>query len=756
MVGTSKVLTVSYGTFSCTLEGFDDSFSTMKAIAEYFRDLAADDRYFGAEPPTPDAEMLARIAQREISRNVEAKIGDNGVVLRASQEAPGLAPAVAPQVAEEPAPAPVAAATPEPEVQPEAPAEVAKAPEAPAEADNEFETVEEGDDLSSVAAKLRRIRSVVQHAETGGVTSIYAGDDDAAAFFEGAEGETADQPAAKEEAEEEVAEAQPEAEVVDEVVAEVEADDQEDQIEVEAEAEVEAEEEAPAETAETPEAEEADDDDSDTAVSDVMARLAAASAVAADEDEFEEDLQPADVTEDSDFASEIMAEEAFEADEAEEVAEPEVAEAEEDTAENDEDEGAEIDDAAILAAASQAMSQDADDEEIEEELSDETAEDNAEDDAEDDAEDEAELAEAEAEDDTAGDVHIVKVKRDVLEEAVAADSMDEILAPHILAAKAQEAAEDSSLSPEEEADLMAELAEVEADDEEIEEEDTAQDDDAQGDDEQPQEAAEAKDDQDEEAPKRDEVGQAVAHSIRRDRRAVLVEGNDDASLSRILEHTNTELQSGEGTRRRAAIAHLKAAVAATVADRKGGKAKTDDADKEAAAYRDDLAQVVRPRRLSAKGNEERPRQAPLMLVSELRIDRPSGEQIAPAQNVRPRRVSKGNLAIQLDDADADEDLEAGNVFSDRAFARFAAEKGATELPDLLEAAAAYACHIEGRPHFSRPQIMKEVARAQPENAFSREEGLRAFGTLLRQGKIRKLKRGQFVVSDDTRFNPKAG
>jgi hypothetical protein len=564
MVGSSKILTVSYGTFSCTLEGFDDPFSTMKSIAEYFRDLAADDRYFGAEPPTPDAEMLHRIAEREVQRRVETRLSAGGIVLRQLGE-------TGDDEAEPPRAAPPAAP-------------VRRADAAPAAAPED-----------SVASKLSRIRAVVDRARA---TSVQA---------------------------------RP-------VTA------------------------PPASGTDYTEDEEPTDESPAAPVP--TAGADAPSAIA-------EPLQPA----------------------------PEA-----DAAELDSEEEQESEDDAPRPWEAASADDDAIDEDDEDDVA---GKGDDEDDDEDDVDREVAAREAvdESEDLARRIVHLSRAGNRSVAPVGDDDEDDD---------------EDFDLPPRGDDPTIAGIRMA-----------------------------------------LDSEKEALAQErkeARMERRHVLIGGDPDRepAFDRILEETNTKMADREGTRRRSAIAHLKAAVAATKADRLLKRERSREIDEEEQRdYREDLAKVVRPRRSEPRENaaEKAARPAllesaaPLILGSSQRIDAADG---SPSRvDLKPRRVGAGMLA--LDEDHVIEDVEE----DDSEFVAFAESVGARNLPDLLEAAAAYTAFVERQPSFSRPQIMRRAAAIETDEEFTREAGLRSFGQLLRQGKIRKLQRGQFTVSENTRFRPDA-
>jgi hypothetical protein len=915
MVNSNRILTVSYGTFSCTLEGFDDPFNTMKSIAEYFRDLAADDRYFGAEPPQPDAEMLHRIAEREVNRKVEARVADDGVVLRqigAEAAAAPLAP-----------PAAALAAAPEPAAQP-----IEAEPVAPR--------------IESVAEKLARIRAAVARARAteDAMAQTYEEDEATEDAAIGSIDEAFSGPAFPEEAEvveagpqlapaeeDEAEQAQTTAELLADPAlpaeeAEVKAPADEPEFEASAE-EVEVEQplahdtasdadsaaplvlsqdEEPAAEATQPEAPSGEDTlaalarelQAEPVARDAEVATEAGSPEQADEDTLaaiaaelnpEEDAAPGQGAEAEAAELDALAlfDEDWNAPEEEEdiltsfspaapmrneqpeseapaatsgdwedtaAAEDALAEVE---AVGAEDEAVAED--ALAEAEDDALAEMADAWEAEDQASAEDARAEAEDDAlaemadawvaEDEAVAEDALAEAEddalaemadaweAEDEAVAEDALAEAEADALAEmADAWEAEDEAVAEDVLAEgdddeeiEIEAESDDPGVAPHariirlKRSDFEAALAagdieEIEDEDEDDEdtissyaraEREAAEADDAEeaarrfheGADLPPEALIEPEDDalfsdaaQAEEADDgleediRSLIGETSLSdedeedlleelaSVERDvqqareverqeqvEEAPTAADSDEDALNRLLSETNAKLGENEGSRRRSAIAHLKAAVAATRADR---LLKTGREREEANAlnqYRDDLAKVVRPRRPAegageGRGTRGRPvadilrdRGTPLMLVSEQRVDLDDEARAAAAGPVRPRRVA----ARSTDDAaDRDEapQAEAPEGEAMPSFADFARKAGAHDLPDILEAAAAYATLVEGREGVSRPQILRRAASLTGDEEISREKGLQSFGALLRSGRIRKLGHGRFAVSDD--------
>ena len=711
MVSSSKILTVSYGTFSCTAEGFDDPLEVVKDATHFFRGVVREDRFFGAEPPQFDPELAAELLMSQMS----AEAGQGKLTLGSPVSAAAQPVATAVSAEESGAPVSDAAravaemaaerASDEPKVAvsyrgdgSEDDLDAARKAEdtiAALLADEAFEDSLEDEPLfgeveaelpaapkpgvglsdpDSVAAKLRRIRAVV------------------------AQGAPAD------------AEAEPEDDETEASVSALLAD------------------------------EESARDDTDGATQSLHDSLfTETDATAAFDEVFEDDVEEDSASDDAVLEAQAALSELQSASTEPRARVIKVKRAAFDTAPG-----------AGLAAAAPASSLSPEDEDdLSRELAAVRAELQEDFDADWDDDDARETVDGDRDEDGAAEDLAAELGTDAGlaaavgaamfpqesheawddadewddEEDGSADRGDDSTAP--LRLQTSDAARHEDWDESGDSRLELEFSEI------FEEDEDGAD-----------LAAEAQREDSERRTAHQEVRKAVKMSS--PARAMLTERSvEDNDASRILDETNTQLQEPEGNRRRSAIAHLRAAVAATRADKLLGRKR--DALEQAEPYRADLANVVRPRRPEVlTGQSERPvevtRPAPLKLVAEQRVD---PETPAPAP--RPRRVRL---------ADIDEPVAMSVGEGDDGFAAYAESVGARDLPELLEAAAAYMSFVEHREQFSRPQLMTKVRQVETEES-SREDRLRSFGQLLREGKIEKTSGGRFTASDRISFKPDA-
>ncbi len=79
---TDKIVTFSYGTISCSLQGFDDNFDILKPIAEYCHGLSANGTQHSNGLPRPDAQDLAHIISDIIAHPVEGYEAQGMIILK--------------------------------------------------------------------------------------------------------------------------------------------------------------------------------------------------------------------------------------------------------------------------------------------------------------------------------------------------------------------------------------------------------------------------------------------------------------------------------------------------------------------------------------------------------------------------------------------------------------------------------------------------------------------------------------------------
>ena len=76
---STKSLSVNYGSFSITIEGFEDPFALMKRVTDYFQRVAARDPQFGARPLDQDVQVFENLS--DILASEEIEVVPLGIVL---------------------------------------------------------------------------------------------------------------------------------------------------------------------------------------------------------------------------------------------------------------------------------------------------------------------------------------------------------------------------------------------------------------------------------------------------------------------------------------------------------------------------------------------------------------------------------------------------------------------------------------------------------------------------------------------------
>lgn len=210
------------------------------------------------------------------------------------------------------------------------------------------------------------------------------------------------------------------------------------------------------------------------------------------------------------------------------------------------------------------------------------------------------------------------------------------------------------------------------------------------------------------------------------------------AMSRIMDRTDLHLDMEETRDGRDAFAQLKAAVAATEAARQLGDNGAMSRD-VSEAFRDDLGA------LEQGEGKSHGRGAPLRLV-------PDSDDSAKSTL---REVAPLNEAASRLRDIAEQSMARAESERERTFVDFVKEHSPADLAEELEAAAAYLNLVDDELDLSRPQLIRLVQTVHNDE-ITREDGLRSFGRLLRQGRVVKQTNGRFRVADSTRFRPSGG